>query len=350
MKIEELDNILMEYTEDELYYKNYFFSKQNPALYKSFIKNLDIEYIKARKLMITEANSMQNIDSVTEEGYFSSIKNNNISIVKHNRYTPVFTHKHDFFEMLYVYSGSFKQELAGDEVYLNAGDICIIPPGVYHSIHVFDDSVVINILIRKIAFSNTFLGLLSDENVLSSFFNKILFSENYSNYIIFRSGSNPKVKQILTDMVIEDMESQKYSNKILDNLLMVLFGYMLRDNENRVELPKVMQQGSQEPVNILTYLQNNFRSVTLEELSGKFHYTIPYLSKLIKSFTGRTFKEIVQTIKLNKATDLLLSSNLKIYAISEAVGYENTTHFIRTFNKVFGMPPSQYRKKHKRLL
>lgn len=53
---------------------------------------------------------------------------------------------------------------------------------------------------------------------------------------------------------------------------------------------------------------------------------------------------MIQTIKLNKAIELLTSSELKICDISEAIGYENNTHFIRTFKKVYGQSPSEYRK------
>lgn len=100
--------------------------------------------------------------------------------------------------MIYVYSGSFKQEIGRSE-----GDICIIPPEVEHSLYVFDDSVIINILIRKSTFNDTFLEVLSDENILSSFFIKILYTKSYDKYIIFRANNNPKIKELISDIIIE---------------------------------------------------------------------------------------------------------------------------------------------------
>lgn len=52
---------------------------------------------------------------------------------------------------------------------------------------------------------------------------------------------------------------------------------------------------------------------------------------------------MIQTLKLNKAIELLSSTDLKIRDISDAIGYENDTHFIRTFKKVYGISPNQYR-------
>jgi hypothetical protein len=54
MEINELDKLLKEYTEDELYYKNYYLAKQNPDTYKTFMENLDIDYIKKKRILFPE--------------------------------------------------------------------------------------------------------------------------------------------------------------------------------------------------------------------------------------------------------------------------------------------------------
>ena len=335
---------MKKYNEHELYYRNTYNSILNSKENSSLSEAYDIDYLQQEKLIISEKHTFYNPSTLTESYIFDSKEKNNVLTIKHNRYTPVFLHKHGFFELIYVYSGSVTQEISGEQVKLKEGDLCIIPPEVEHSIYVFDDSIAINVLIRKSTFNDTFLEVISEENILSSFFIKILYTNNYNSYIIFRNNNNPKIKEMLSNIIIEDIENKKYANKILDNLLMALFGYLLRDQEGKVELPKELQKSTQQLTSILAYIQDNFKNVSLEELSKVFHFTVPYLSKLIKLNAGHTFKEIIQTIKLNKAVELLILSSLKIYAISEAIGYENTTHFIRTFKKVYGISPNQYRK------
>jgi AraC-like DNA-binding protein len=308
------------------------------------MENLDIDYIKKKVLLIPGIDHGVDISFMSEAPLFVEKKNHNVIVLKHYRYTPEFIHKHKFFEMSYVYSGSFKQKIAGDEIIFNEGDICILPPNVEHSVGIFNDTIVINFLIRRSTFNDTFLEVLSDENILSSFFTKILYTKNYNNYIIFRTNNNPTIRKILCDMIIEDIENKKYCNKILDNLIMVFFAYLLRDENVKVELPQELQKTNKQLASILSYIQGNYKTVTLEDLSKEFHFSIPYLSKLIKATTGHTFKEMIQTLKLNKAIELLASSDLKICDISEVIGYENDTHFIRTFKKVYGVSPNQYRQ------
>lgn len=128
------------------------------------------------------------------------------------------------------------------------------------------------------------------------------------------------------------------------NLLMLFFSYLLREYESKVELPKSLPKNDK-LVSILAYMQDHYKTVTLGELSSTFYFTESYLSKLIKATTGQTFLDIIKTIKLNKAIELLTTSDLKVQNISESVGFENNTHFIRTFKKVYGISPNQFRKK-----
>ncbi|MCB2305580.1 AraC family transcriptional regulator [Clostridium estertheticum] len=342
MNKEDLDKLLKKYTKDELLYKQYFNAQKNKASYETFIKNIDMNFVKERNILIPTVNDFYS--SISERDIIFERKSEfNVFVLKHYRYTPEFKHKHDFFEMVFVYTGSCKQNINGDELSLLEGDMCIISPDVPHSISVFDDSVIVNVIIRKSTFNNTFLELLSDENIISSFFIKILYTNNYNSYIVFRKNSS-SAKETMYNIIIEYFENRKYNNKILDNLIMLLFAYLLRDENNKVDLPKELEKNTNQITSILIHIQSNFRTVTLNELSQMYHYTVPYLSKIIKTYTGHNFKEIVQLIKFNKAVELLTTSNFKICDISESLGYENNTHFIRTFKKTYGMSPNQYRK------
>ena len=60
--------------------------------------------------------------------------NGNIVLSKHYRYTPVFSHEHEFFEILCVYDGTAHTTIQGIEHTLHTGDICIIPPHTTHSV------------------------------------------------------------------------------------------------------------------------------------------------------------------------------------------------------------------------
>ena len=91
------------------------------------------------------------------------------------------------------------------------------------------------------------------------------------------------------------------------------------------------------------YIQSNYQTVTLEEMSEHFHLSEPYISKYIKDKSGKTFGELVQAIRMKKARTLLKNSSMTVENIAYTVGYQNVEHFNRLFKKKYAMTPMQYR-------
>lgn len=91
-------------------------------------------------------------------------------------------------------------------------------------------------------------------------------------------------------------------------------------------------------------IQQNYReNLSLKELSDKYFINSAYLGQLFKKKYGVYFKDYLNCIRIEKAKELLLSSNEKVYKISELVGYNNVDYFINKFTKVVGTTPSKYR-------
>ncbi len=97
---------------------------------------------------------------------------------------------------------------------------------------------------------------------------------------------------------------------------------------------------------IMSYIQENYLTVTLDDLSARFFLSKPYLSRYIRERSGLTFGENVKKIRMKKASTLLKNSAMKIERVAEAAGYQNIEHFNRVFKKSFGMTPAQYREAH----
>ena len=113
---------------------------------------------------------------------------------------------------------------------------------------------------------------------------------------------------------------------------------------NQIDEVKEIKNSKDERINsIINYIQENYLTVTLDDLSSQFYLSKPYLSKYIKEKSGMTFGENVKRIRLNKASTLLRNGNMKVEKVAEAAGYQNVEHFNRLFKKKYGMTPVQYR-------
>lgn len=114
---------------------------------------------------------------------------------------------------------------------------------------------------------------------------------------------------------------------------------------NKLAQTENIKEGREERiVDIMNYLKNHYKDVTLDELAENFNLSKPYLSKYIKENAGITFQEAVKQARMKKARTLLKESNQTVESIAASVGYENVEHFNRLFKKSYGMTPVQFRR------
>ena len=94
------------------------------------------------------------------------------------------------------------------------------------------------------------------------------------------------------------------------------------------------------------YLEAHYADLTtsLESLADHLGLTPAYLSKLFKAETGRNYSDELAALRIEKAKDLLLHTNLKTSEIGVQVGYPNPQYFATAFRKATGFTPSEYRE------
>jgi len=92
---------------------------------------------------------------------------------------------------------------------------------------------------------------------------------------------------------------------------------------------------------VVEHYQEN---ISLADLSGRFFINPYYLSQLFKQKTGGTYLNFLAKTRIDKACELLEKTELRVYEICQMVGYTDTHHFTRLFEKLVGCKPTEYRK------
>lgn len=270
--------------------------------------------------------------------------NDNIKIVKHACYMPFFRHSHTFFEMIYVYSGNAVNQLADNFIPLETGDVCILAPNVSHSLNVFSDSIIINILIRKTSFSETFIDLFTEKSILGQFFSSTLYEKDSLPYVICRSGRDAMLHSFIEMLMYEGIcKKDRYARTIKENYMRTIFCYLIRNHSEHFEHIPALSFSTKNISEILSYIREHYTDVHLSELAEHFHYTVPYLSKRIKAETGRSFSEILARLRIKNACILLKTTDLPITEIAIRSGFRKYDVFYKMFQKHIGMPPKTYR-------
>lgn len=90
--------------------------------------------------------------------------------------------------------------------------------------------------------------------------------------------------------------------------------------------------------------ENLSRDFSLEEVAERIGLNASYFSQLFKQKTGETFAQYRIRRRMEKAKHLLAIPHQKITDVSFEVGYADHPHFTKTFKKVIGCTPSEYRQ------
>lgn len=93
------------------------------------------------------------------------------------------------------------------------------------------------------------------------------------------------------------------------------------------------------------YLQDNSHDPTLSLQSVADHVGLSasYFSSIFSHEVGETFVEYVTNLRIERAKELLRTTNMYLYEIAEAVGYNDPHYFSTAFKRVTGHSPSHYR-------
>lgn len=121
----------------------------------------------------------------------------------------------------------------------------------------------------------------------------------------------------------------QYIDGLLDLLPCVLEAYSYTEQQFKEEIKK--------------YIDEHYRNVTLTDISSHFFLNKNYFSTLFKTLTSKTFSDYLLEIRVKKAAYLLKNTNMKIYEVSRAVGYDDSRYFSQVFKKVYDVQPTEYR-------
>lgn len=92
------------------------------------------------------------------------------------------------------------------------------------------------------------------------------------------------------------------------------------------------------------YIEEHYaQKLTLQEVADKCYVSQWHLSKLINKYTGNTFYELLNNVRIEKAKALLNDPKLKIGDIVDMVGYSDAAHFSRVFKRIVGVSANEYR-------
>lgn len=264
----------------------------------------------------------------------------------HTRFTEFPDHTHNFVEIMYMCSGRTTHVINGSTtVALEQGDLLFLNQHVSHRIlYSGQEDVGVNFIVLPEFFDQAF-SLLAEENILRRFIADTLQQDGGGVQVLhFRVADVPPVQNLLENLIGDCLRGGDGSSRIQQVTMALLFLY-LPEYIDRIEQTDGQSPGSLLAMNALKYIEEHYKDATLTALAETTGQPLYQLSRIIKSETGSTFKQLLQQKRFRRAVELLTGTTMPVSGIIDAVGYDNTSYFYRKFAELYGISPKEYRQR-----
>ena len=96
----------------------------------------------------------------------------------------------------------------------------------------------------------------------------------------------------------------------------------------------------------IAYIREHYaEKISLQDVAERCYISQWHLSKQLNRYAGKSFYDVLNSVRIEAACALLADPSLKISEISERVGYADVAHFARTFKKLEGVSANEYRNR-----
>lgn len=256
-------------------------------------------------------------------------------------------HSHDYIEILYCLSGTHEIQLNWKSYTFTVGDMVLINSREIHQIRAVTEEMSSYIVVRfepellHTSYQKTFeikymLPFITRESKLQ----KVFRAEEIQNTFLPQAFAE----------LLEDYTSQSYCYEFaLHTNICRIFLWILRYwHQNGVELHTPVEDSGliEQFRQVLDYMRKHYdQDITASDMAELCHMSYSYFSRMFKKVIHQNFREYLNYIRIEKAEQLLATTDLSITDIAMQTGFSSSSYFIQQFKLYKKISPRQFRKK-----
>lgn len=264
--------------------------------------------------------------------------------VKELEQFPKTTRKNNFFELIYVVSGTGIQIINNNQFQYRAGNLFLVTPQDIHSFEILTPTKFF-----FLRFNEYYIKTNSQNGLQDTVQRMEYILQNASHRpgcILKNTVDKPLIASLIESVINEQTNQQIYHQKITEQIVNAIITIVARNIA--LKLPKNIKEATGETVlEILYYIQENIynpKQLKASVISEHFNISLNYFGKYFKKQTGETLQEYISNYKLRLIEARLLNSDMRINEIADELHFSDESHLNKVFRKHKGINPSEFRK------
>ncbi|WP_022764278.1 AraC family transcriptional regulator [Butyrivibrio sp. XPD2006] len=287
-------------------------------------------------------------------------KNTNLRMFINRLHADFPPHWHTDIEIIIPKEAPYKVVCGNQSYNVEIGDILMICPAVLHEI--FSPTPGSRVYIQA-----DFSGIITLKEIEKAFrlmspalhikknscpqdvYDRICNYIDKIMHLYFGSALNSQIQEVPDDdSILTFSELEPYVELEIYSVLLQFIAYCGKNiglfHESDSATTTATFKNSISLSKVCAYISEHFtEDITLESISAYAGFSKYHFERIFSDYTGMTFYQYLQQMRINYAQTLLSNPEFSITDISYQAGFASSTAFTRAFKKSTGYPPSQFR-------
>ena len=259
---------------------------------------------------------------------------------------PIRTHKHSFFELVYIMDGEGIHNINGNDFRYKPGSLYLLGPLTTHHFTVEKTTSFVFICFNNIYLKGITAGN-EEQHSPENWMHKLEYifqSKQDQGEIIRNKRDQPLVEAIIAGLTVEHEQGLNMQKELVQQLINTLITIVARNITIKCD---AKTGGDSIALQIINYVHLNIydaEKLKAENIAEHFNISTNYISEYFKKQTGENLQQFIINYKLSLAETRLRHSNMRLNEIAFELGFTDESHLTKTFKKYKGESPAQFRK------
>lgn len=239
---------------------------------------------------------------------------------------------HDYYELYLLVDGKREFFFENKVFNLTAPTFCVIPPfsmhktsgGSYKRININVSPALLTLREKKVL-----------DELSKGIAHPIDFEQSVTISELLKRGAKVSLA--------ETEEKQSLILAFVHTALYLIESAVKYDSVNSELIDKKRRDNTM--LEVVSFINENYKEpLTLKEISDNFYISKNTLSSKFRATMQCSVMEYLSFVRINRAKELLSTTNMDMEKISEECGYSSANYFSLIFKNIVGLPPTSYRK------
>ena len=258
--------------------------------------------------------------------------------------------RHDYFELFYLQQGDLVCRVQEREFPMRSGDLAVISSTHYHTMqwpekkkNVGQIKAATLYFLPELIRATDATG--EDAEYLMPF---LMQGANFPHIIPGHTGIPAQVVDLIKRMHTElpaTTTRARLTTKTYLKMILILLVNHFTDHQGTVEAFHRKQRAIEQLSPLFAFLEAYYREpVSVTTAAGVLHMSESHFMRLFKQVTGQSFIGYLNHFRVAKAELLLVTTDLSVSEVSQAVGFCDQSYFGLVFRSLVKMTPLQYKR------